>query len=90
MLESNTVSWVRLEGMIIEARKVFDLMPERNVVSWTSMVRFEGMISEAELLFWQMPERNVVSWTVMLGGLIQEGRIDEARRLYDMIPRRMW
>ncbi|KAH0972785.1 hypothetical protein GBA52_024941 [Prunus armeniaca] len=45
MLESNTVSWNGLisgyvkNGMIIEARKVFDLMPERKVVSWTLMVR---------------------------------------------------
>ncbi|KAK2975030.1 hypothetical protein RJ640_017258 [Escallonia rubra] len=33
-----------------------------------------------------MPEKNVVSWTVMLGGLVQDGRIDEARALFDKIP----
>ncbi|KAL6964614.1 hypothetical protein U1Q18_035664 [Sarracenia purpurea var. burkii] len=33
-----------------------------------------------------MPEKNVISWTVMLGGLIQDHRVDEARRLFDMMP----
>ncbi|KDP23356.1 hypothetical protein JCGZ_23189 [Jatropha curcas] len=95
MPERNTVSWNGLisgyikNGMINEARKVFDSMPERNVISWTAMVRGyvqEGMINEAESLFWAMPEKNVISWTVMLGGLVEDGRVSEARSLFDMMP----
>lgn len=75
--------------MVKEARKVFDRMPVRNVLSWTAMIRGyveDGLISEAESLFRQMPMKNVISWTVMLGGLIQAGRVDEARNLFDAMP----
>ncbi|WMV34892.1 hypothetical protein MTR67_028277 [Solanum verrucosum] len=77
--------------MVKEARKVFDKMPQRNVISWTAMVRGyveEGFVEEAESLFWQMPEKNVVSWTVMIGGYCQEGRLDEARDLFDHMPKK--
>ncbi|GAA0147435.1 hypothetical protein LIER_36517 [Lithospermum erythrorhizon] len=98
MPKRNIVSWNGLitglvrNGMLNEARAVFDKMPVKNVVSWTALIRGyieAGMVSEeAEGLFWKMPEeeKNIVSWTVMLGGLIQEGRIDDGWRLYQRMP----
>lgn len=44
------------------ARKVFDLLPKRNVVSWTSMIAGyvqHGIYSEALKLFWQMEQESV-------------------------------
>uniref|UniRef100_A0A6N2KVY0 Pentatricopeptide repeat-containing protein n=1 Tax=Salix viminalis TaxID=40686 RepID=A0A6N2KVY0_SALVM len=87
MPERNTISWNGLVsgyGMISEARKVLDKMPE-GIDDYRGCVQ-EGLIEEAEMLFWRMPERNVVSWTVMLGGLIEDGRVDDSRQLFDMMP----
>lgn len=67
------------------ARKVFDEMPVRNVVSLTTMV--SGLIECGELdcarrLFDEMPVRNVVSWTAMINGYVANGRPQEAFELF--------
>ncbi|KAJ6917971.1 hypothetical protein NC651_012240 [Populus alba x Populus x berolinensis] len=78
MPETNTISWNGLvsgyvqNGMIFEARKVFDQMPERNVVSWTAMIR-DGLVDEARQLFDMMPVKDVVASTNMIDGLCSEG-----------------
>lgn len=76
-------------GRHVDACRLFDEMPERNVVSWTSMlcgVARAGRIEDARRLFDVMPERNVVSWNSMIAGFIQNGRVDEARELFDKMP----
>ncbi|CAN8266393.1 unnamed protein product [Cochlearia groenlandica] len=65
-------------------RKVFDKMPGRNIVSWTTMLY--GLVSNseldsAEIVFNQMPMRNVVSWTAMITAYIKNRRPDEAFQL---------
>ncbi|XP_021863784.2 pentatricopeptide repeat-containing protein At3g26630, chloroplastic [Spinacia oleracea] len=72
-------------GVLEYARKVFDEIPVRNVVSWTTMV--SGLIGFGELdharrLFDQMPVRNVVSWTAMINGYVANGRPQEAFDLF--------
>eukprot|EP01018_Ginkgo_biloba_P021808 Gb_31465 [translate_table: standard] len=72
-------------GSIENARKLFDKMLERNVVSWNAMIggyAQNGYVFEAVDLFQMMPERNVVSWTVMIAGYAQYGHSDEALKLY--------
>ncbi|KAK9156124.1 hypothetical protein Sjap_003604 [Stephania japonica] len=63
-------------GELEEAKRVFDGMRRRDVVSWSSMVDGyckSGRIDEAKELFERMPERNVVSWTTLINGLLKFG-----------------
>ncbi|XP_058101423.1 pentatricopeptide repeat-containing protein At1g33350-like [Magnolia sinica] len=67
------------------ARRVFDGMSERNVVSWTAMVSGYarvGMVGDAVLLFEEMPERDVPSWNAVIAGCAQNGLFSEAISLF--------
>ncbi|KAM0044404.1 putative tetratricopeptide-like helical domain superfamily, DYW domain-containing protein [Helianthus debilis subsp. tardiflorus] len=73
------------------ARKVFDQMTERDLVTWNSLM--DGYVKDGEIelameLFDEMTERDVVSWTVMVDGLSKCGRVDDARKVFDKMPRR--
>ncbi|KAG8057695.1 hypothetical protein GUJ93_ZPchr0002g25408 [Zizania palustris] len=72
-------------GDLLMARSCFDMMPLKNVVSWTSMLRAQakhGSVDAARDWFEQMPERNVVSWNAMISCYVQVGRCHEALDLY--------
>lgn len=77
-------------GRIHEARKVFDEMSERDVVTWTTIISGYikcGMMAEARQLFEKAEaRRNVVTWTALLGGYVKSGEIDEAERLFEKMP----
>lgn len=71
------------------ARKVFDRMTERNVVSWTAMVAgyvAVGDVVEAKKLFDAMPQRNVASWNAMIQGFVKVGNLSCARGIFDSMP----
>ncbi|KAM1140112.1 hypothetical protein ACFX19_040920 [Malus domestica] len=74
---------------IVCARKVFDGMSERSVVSWTTMVvgyASVGDLVEANKLFDQMPQRNAVSWNAIISGFVKMGDLVNARRIFDKMP----
>ena len=51
------------------ARRVFDQMAKRDVVSWTAILDMYvemGDLKEARRIFEEMPERNEVSWSAMI------------------------
>lgn len=76
---------------ILCARKVFDLMYERNVVSWTAMFGGylnAGDLGSAKFIFDQMPHPNRASWNCMISGLIQMGDWEGARKRFDEMPDR--
>ncbi|KAG5074592.1 hypothetical protein JHK84_055823 [Glycine max] len=58
-------------GMLDEASRFFNTMPERN-----------GNLEGAYCLFRAMPEKNVVSWTAMIGGFAWNGFYEKALLLF--------
>ena len=78
-------------GEILCARKVFDEMRERNVVSWTAMIvgyASFGDLVEARKLFDKMPEKNVVPWNAIISGYVKCGDLKTARKMFDEMPYR--
>ncbi|KAL8141682.1 hypothetical protein V2J09_014714 [Rumex salicifolius] len=76
-------------GDVETARKVFDHIDEKNVVSWNSMLAGylkHGELSSAEQLFNQIPERDTVSWNSMISGYARSGDMDKAYSLFQQIP----
>lgn len=72
-------------GCLVEAKRVFDEMPERNMVTWnvllTGFVKW-GEIEFARAVFDEMPEKNVVSWTGLIDGYARMNRSHEALSLF--------
>ncbi|KAL5224674.1 hypothetical protein ABZP36_011313 [Zizania latifolia] len=78
-------------GGFLDARKMFDGMPTRDVVSWNSamaaMMR-EGEVASARKMFDEMPERDTVSWNTMLDGYAKAAEVEEAFELFRRMPER--
>ncbi|KAI5352949.1 PREDICTED: pentatricopeptide [Prunus dulcis] len=63
-------------GLILDAKRVFNSMPERNVVMYNTLITGLlrcGLIEDSECLFSKMPEKDSISWTTMITGLTQNG-----------------
>ncbi|KAI3818351.1 hypothetical protein L1987_12156 [Smallanthus sonchifolius] len=63
-------------GVIDDARRVFDELPERNVVMYNTMIMGLlrcGMIEASEQLFHCMREKDSITWTTMVTGFAQNG-----------------
>ncbi|KAL5546542.1 hypothetical protein UlMin_006229 [Ulmus minor] len=78
------------EGRIYDARKVFDEMPEPDVITWTAVITGYikcGMVEEARKLFDRVDaKKNVITWTAMVNGYIRFKRIKEAEKLFLKMP----
>ncbi|NP_001136685.1 Pentatricopeptide repeat-containing protein [Zea mays] len=74
-----------------DAKKVFDEMTTRDVVSWNTamaaMVR-QGEVDAARSMFDEMPEKDTVSWNTMLDGYAKAGEAEKAFELFQRMPGR--
>lgn len=95
VLESGVLPDLKVENALVDmyaecaemdsARRLFDGMQVRNVVSWTSLVSGLarlGQVDHARELFDSMPERDTVSWTAMIDGYVQAARFREALEMF--------
>ncbi|KAF8391692.1 hypothetical protein HHK36_024001 [Tetracentron sinense] len=84
-VENTVVHMYACCGVIDDARRLFEKMPQRDVVTWnimiTQLIKL-GEIGRAYDLFTQMPERSVRSWTAMIAGYVQCGKPKEAIHLF--------
>ncbi|EEF50006.1 pentatricopeptide repeat-containing protein, putative [Ricinus communis] len=78
-------------GQINRARKIFDELPYKTIISWNAIVAgyFQNkQPREAHDLFNKMPDRNTVSWNGLISGYVKNGMINEAREVFDKMPER--
>lgn len=78
-------------GGVPDAKKMFDEMPVRDVVSWNTamaaVVR-QGNLAGARIIFDEMPEKDMVSWNTMLDGCAKAGEAEAAFELFQRMPER--
>lgn len=70
------------------AKRVFDQMPERDLVSWNAVLSGyvnSGQIKEARTFFMDMPERSLLAWTVIISALAQNGFGEGALKLFNQM-----
>ncbi|XP_057956824.1 pentatricopeptide repeat-containing protein At5g19020, mitochondrial [Malania oleifera] len=85
LVSTNLVHMYCLCSGLEDARILFDVMPERNIVSWNVMLNGyskEGRINLARDLFERIPMKDVVSWGTMIDGYVQAERLREALTMY--------
>lgn len=73
-------------GDIFYARKVFDGMSVKNLVSWNSMLDGYakcGKMNLAREVFDLMPEKDVVSWSSLIDGYVKSGDYKEAMGIFE-------
>ncbi|XP_057949219.1 pentatricopeptide repeat-containing protein ELI1, chloroplastic [Malania oleifera] len=72
-------------GEVESARQLFDSMPEKSLVSLTTMMTCYakyGNVDGARILFDGMKKRDVVCWNVMIDGYTQRGKPNESLVLF--------
>ncbi|KAK9287415.1 hypothetical protein L1049_015836 [Liquidambar formosana] len=85
VLSSSVVDAYAKCGEMGDARKLFDGMPARDVLAWTTLVSGYakwGDMKSASEMFNEMPEKNPVSWTSLIAGYTRNGQGHMALELF--------
>ncbi|KAK9191520.1 hypothetical protein WN943_020133 [Citrus x changshan-huyou] len=72
-------------GLIYDAKRGFDELPEKNIVMYNTMITGllrRGLVEESRRLFRGMKDKDSISWTTMITGLMQNGLEREAIDLF--------
>ncbi|XP_015698307.2 pentatricopeptide repeat-containing protein At3g29230-like [Oryza brachyantha] len=78
-------------GYVGDARRVFDEMPQRNIVVENTMVACNvraGDLAAAREVFDGMTEKDPISWNTLMSGYLHTGDAAAARGLFDEMPLR--
>ncbi|KAI3460512.1 hypothetical protein Pfo_017175 [Paulownia fortunei] len=76
-------------GNLAVVWKLFEELPETDVVSWNTIIRTYmsyGEIDSAIRLFESMPERNLVTWNSVVSGLVKGGNMELANKVFQRMP----
>ncbi|KAJ0024496.1 hypothetical protein Pint_09189 [Pistacia integerrima] len=77
-------------GHLVFARRVFNSLTERNIISWTAMITAfsqNGDVEKAWDCFNKMPERNLITWNSMISTYNQHGFWEDGLNLYNLMLR---
>lgn len=75
-------------GDVHEARRIFDNLENRTIVSWTTMISGYarcGLLDVSRKLFDEIEEKDVVLWNAIIGGSVQAKRAQDALALFKMM-----
>lgn len=89
-LSNHLISMYLKCGSDVDARKVFDKIPVKNLFSYNNMLSGYanlGMMKPARNLFDNMAERDVVSWNTMIVGYAKSGAVEEGLKFYKVLRR---
>lgn len=78
-------------GSPLTARRLFDEMPTRDVVSCNTVVSgccLCGDVAGARRVFDSMGDKSLISWSAMIAGYARAGDVGAARELFDAMPER--
>ncbi|KFK35866.1 hypothetical protein AALP_AA4G047000 [Arabis alpina] len=75
-------------GDVHEARRIFDSLEKRTIVSWTTMIYGYarcGLLDVSRKLFDEVEEKDVVLWNAIIGGSVQAKRAQDALALFKIM-----
>nr|GEV63002.1 pentatricopeptide repeat-containing protein At4g02750 [Tanacetum cinerariifolium] len=95
----DAVSWNAMlsgyaqSGYVEEARRVFDMIPDkcRNSITWNGiLVAYvqNGRVDDARGLFEANRDWDVISWNCLMGGYVRKRKVGDARLLFDRMVKR--
>ncbi|KAH0941627.1 hypothetical protein HID58_001264 [Brassica napus] len=76
-------------GYIDMAKKAFDEIRDKNIVSWNSLLHGyleSGDLEEARRVFDEIPVKDVVSWNLIISSYAKRGDMSNARSLFLAMP----
>ncbi|KAJ9172485.1 hypothetical protein P3X46_015715 [Hevea brasiliensis] len=77
-------------GSIEDARRLFDKMEEKDVVSWTTMIDGYAKgrdFDAARSIFYAMPRPEIAAWNVLISAYEQNGKPKEALSIFHELQR---